>query len=136
MESIGELVYRINRTLIDKYVQLFIQAEEEWKESLTRNIQLVRDYSIVDTLTPELRICFWFDKFRLYKDTFLRTFLVMLERTYCNETTWRYPYYCMNHVEQELLFVIFLHLRNHPEDCVHVRCLAENLWWHFSFIDS
>ena len=136
MESVGELVYRINKKTIDNYVDLFVQAELEWNTALTANSQLVLDYPYVQELSVEHRICFWLDKFELYKDTFLRTFLVLLQAVYCTHTSWRSPFYCMTLIEQELLFLVFLHLREHPEKIVYVRCLATNLWWQFRFLDS
>ena len=135
METDGELVYRIHKKLIDAYVEIFLEAEENWTNALVRHTRLDCDYGYVSSLDEENRLLFWLDKFCLYKDTFLRTFLVLLELTYCSHGCWRKPFFCWKREEQELMFVVYLHLKANPDERFHLRKLSRHLFWQFNFID-
>ncbi len=135
METIGEQVYRIHKRTIDNYVSLFLAAEDEWKKAMTLHTLLDKDYPFVATLDEEYRICFWVDKFTLYKDTFLRTFLKLLEVKYCRNGRWHRPYFFFTREEQELMFVVNLYLVANPGECQYLHRLTKNVFWQFNFLE-
>ena len=136
METTGEKVYRIHKQIIDKYVKLFTEAEDKWLGMLVRYARLDWDLHTVSQWNEELRMCFWIDKFLMFDTNVLANCLRILELTYCRGKSWKTPSFCFDRNEQELMFVVFLYLNSHPEQCIHVPILAKNIFSMFSCLYS
>jgi len=136
MESLGEQVYRICGPVINRYVHMFILAEEQWACQLQKNILWTMDYEFVSTLEGfELRMFFWLDKIHsMEKYSFIHA-LHHLQNAYIYNRFWRMPPHTFSREETELFFLLGTVLDN-SEMPSHIPGLCQCVQDFFIALDS
>ena len=105
--------YRLFLPIIEKYLEMFEQSENEWVCQCYTNPYFTQDFSFVSSLpTHELRVFFWLDKIDFFNTDQFANALLDLQSTYIVRAFWRLPPYLHSREEAELFYLLNLLLSN------------------------
>ena len=114
MEQPGITVYRLFRPLIDKYIQLFQEGEDEWTANLCRTFDLKSDIFFVQTLDFEDRIHFWYEKLHINRQGVTAILMCILRNRYLCRNSWKRPTALLCGMELEMLYTVKAFMQNNP----------------------
>ena len=112
MEKDGEKVYRLHHKIINKYVKLFIEAEQEWHRITCADNSINDILCFALTIRDwETRMCFFLDRLFFLPTDNREVYLLDIEDYFFEFGFFRLPRFLLSNPEDDLLLSVMFYLK-------------------------